>query len=140
MANPITRFEVTVLRPAQILIAIAAIALAARFSWWWIAGGIVALLYLGAIGSRLHTLQTAAELAEGPANGPAARVEANQLPPAVQTVLVGAASTRLGILAGCATFSVAWLALGTPWYLALGGAWIASLLLGVILKLTFGAV
>ena len=134
------RFEAMILRPLQVAFIFAAIPLAVRESWWWIAGGIIALLCLGSIGSALHPLQSASELAQGPLNGPAASAEARVLPPPVQAALVGGACTRVGLLLGLAVLCVLWWAFAMAWYAALVVAWITAMAVGVALKLAFGQV
>ena len=75
------RFEVVVLRPLPVVFVVSAVVFLFKGMWWWLAGCAVGLLYLGIVGSKLHPLQSAASLAHGPTEGPAARMESEILPP-----------------------------------------------------------
>ena len=128
------------LRPLQLATLVAGVLLAVRIHWPWIVAALAALFYLGVIGSKLHPLQSARELASGPLNGPAAKREAAILDPQQQTVLVGHACTRVGLLVGVAVGAACWFALGWRWWAALLVAWLVILLAGAGLKLAFKVV
>lgn len=108
--------------------------------WLWLVGSIAALFYLGIVGSKLHPLQSARELARGPTAGEAAAAEAASLPDDVKTLLVGHACTRVALLLGSVAAFVSIAGLRFPWYVGLGCAWSAALLVGAALKLGFGTV
>ena len=75
--------------------------------WWWLGATVLGVLYLGAIGAKLHPLQSASDLAEGPLGGPAARAESEALPPEVKRLLVSRACTKVAIRVGLVTAAVA---------------------------------
>lgn len=131
------RFEVSVLRPLQIVFLISAVVLLFQGMWWWLAGCAVGMFYLGIVGSKLHPLQSVAALAQGPIEGSAARIEAEILPTEVKQMLVGHACTRTGILLGVSAGVVSWVAFGLSWYFALAVVWLIMLLAGALLKLAF---
>ena len=140
MNQPVRTFEHGVLRPLQLVTLILVFLLALRFFWPWVVAAIAAFFYLGLIGSKLHPLQSARELASGPLNGPAANREAAILDPQQQTILVGHACTRVGLLLGVAAGAACWFALGWRWWAALLVAWLVILLAGAGLKLAFKVV
>ena len=108
--------------------------------WWWLAGCAIGASYLGIVGSKLHPLQSAADLAQGPLEGPAARIESEALPVEVGRMLVGHACTRIGIFLGLVGGVVSWAGFGLSWYFALAVAWLIMLLTGALLKLAFKTV
>ena len=81
MENPIRRFELAVLRPLQIAFVVAAIVSVFHGMWWCLGGCVVGVFALGVIGASLHPLQSASDLAQGPIESPAARVESRLVPP-----------------------------------------------------------
>lgn len=137
MINQIKRFEIIILRPLIIMFLVFAIAFFFKGMWWWLVGCVVSVFYLGIIGSKLHHLQSALDLAQGPIKSPAACTESDLLPLAVKQMLVGHACTKVGILVGFAAGAISWAALGWQWYFALLSAWFAMVLSGALLKLTF---
>ena len=139
MADQARRFEVLVLRPLQVLFVVCAIAFVVKAMWLWLVGCGVAVFYLGVVGSRLHPLQSASGLMEGPLDGPEADTESRLLPPDAKRMLVGHACTRVAILLGSAIGVVTWAALGWHWYFALLAWWLAMLVAGGLLKFAFGA-
>jgi len=140
MADQSKRFEIVILRPLQILFLVSAIVFLFKGMWLWLVGCALSLLYLGIVGSKLHPLQSASDLAKGSLKGSAARIESELLPTEVKQMLVGHACTRVGILVGFTTGLLSWAALGWRWYFALLVAWFFMLLTGVLLKLVFKTV
>jgi hypothetical protein len=114
-----------------------AVLLAVRGMWLWLVTPAMALFYLGIIGSKLHPLQSARDLASGPLEGPAAGLEHSALPSDLVNVLVGHACTRVGILLGCGVGVVLWAGLGWRWYGAALLAIVAIGLIGGTLKYVF---
>ncbi len=72
--------ELFVLRPLLVATLAVAALLGFRGLWLWLIAPVAGFLYLGVIGSKLHPLQSARELSEGPLQGPAARGERTVLP------------------------------------------------------------
>ena len=140
MISPIKRFEATVLKPMQILILIVAVALLLRRLWWGVPACILSLFYLGVVGFKLHPLQTAPELSQGPVAGPAAIREAEFLPIHLQVSLVSQACTRIGMLIGTGLALVLLAVFGWHWYWALAVFWLATLAVAAALKLAFRAI
>ena len=140
MTDQAKRFEIAILRPLQIVFLISAVVFLFKGMWWWLVGCVVSLFYLGIVGSKLHPLQSASDLAQGPIQGTNARIEPELRPPAVRQMLVGHACTRVGILIGFAVGVVSWAALGWRWYFALLFGLLGILLSGALLKLTFKTV
>lgn len=134
------RFESLVLRPLQILFLVSAGFFLVKGMWWWLAGCAVGVLYLGIVGSKLHPLQSASDLAQGPTEGSAARIESELLSPDMKRMLVGHACTRVGIMIGIAVGMILWGALAWHWYFALLVVWPIILLSGALLKLAVKAV
>jgi hypothetical protein len=132
----IRRFEVAVLKPLQLLLLGEVILTLLRARWWWLAAGIAGLLYLGTVGSKLHPLQSASDLAQGPIEGRAAVVESLLLPAENQRWLVSSACTRVGILSGIAVFLTLF-ALDWRWYSAGAVSLIGLVTVGAILKVIF---
>jgi hypothetical protein len=137
MTDKIKRFEVFILRPLQIAFLISAVVLLLKALWLWLVGCALGIFYLGVIGSNLHPLQSVSELAEGPLEGRAVRIESEVLPAPVKQMLVGYACTRIGLLIGLSTGIILWLAFGWRWYFALLVAWLSILFAGAILKVAF---
>lgn len=133
------RFEVVVLRPLQVVFLVSAVVVLLKGMWWWLAGCAVGVFYLGIVGSKLHPLQSAVALAQGPTDGPAARIESEVLPVEAKQMLLGHACTRTGILLGVAGGVVSWAAFGLSWYFALVVASLVMMLAGALLKLAFKA-
>jgi hypothetical protein len=140
MINHAKRFEIIILRPLQIVFLISAVVFLFKGMWWWLVGCAVSVFYLGIVGSKLHPLQSASDLAQGPIEGTAARLESELLPVSVKQMLVGHACTRVGILLGFTAGVVSWAALGWRWYFALLIALLAMLFSGALLKFTFKAI
>ena len=140
VADQAKRFEITILRPLQVVFLVCAGVFLFKGMWWWLAGCAVGALYLGIVGSKLHPLQSAMDLAQGPIKGPAARIESEALPAEVGRMLVGYACTRIGIFLGVVGGLVSWAGFGLSWYFALGVAWFIMLLTGALLKLAFKTV
>lgn len=135
----IRRFEVAVLRPLQLMLLAEAVVMLLCARWWWSVAGVIGLLYLGTVGSKLHPLQSTSHLIQGPLKGRAAILESSLLPVDTERWLVGSACTRVGILLGVAIF-LALLELNWHWYAAglvsLGGL----VVVGATLKLIFKVV
>jgi hypothetical protein len=137
MTDQLRRFELVVLRPLQVAFVVLGLVCVFQGMWWSLGGCIIGVLYLGGVGARLHPLQSASELAQGPTQGPAARGESDSLPPEIVTALVGRACTSVGILLGLAAGAVVWGVVGWSWYFAIPIAWVAMLLTGALMKLAF---
>lgn len=140
MSDQAKRFEISVLRPLQILFLVSAVVFLFKGMWWWLAGCAADMFYLGIVGSKLHPLQTASDLSKGPMEGPAAQIESELLSPEVKQILVGHSCTRVGILLGVTAGVVSWAALGWRWYFSLLVAWFTMVLTGAILKLALKTV
>lgn len=140
MTSQAKRFEIVILRPLQIVFLISAVAFLFQCMWWWLGGCFLGLLYLGIVGSKLHPLQSATDLAKGPLDGPAAQIESELIPAEPKKMLVGHACTRVGILLGVTTGVVVSLAVGWSWYLALPIALVTMLSTGALLKMAFRTV
>jgi len=136
--DQVRRFEVVVLRPLWVALLATAGLLAVGGHWLWLGGALLGVFYLGVIGSNLHPLQSAGDLATGPLTGPAALQEALLLPAQLQAPLVGHACTRVALLVGVASGAILFLALGLPWYIGLTGVLLGTPLAGAFLKLFFG--
>ncbi len=137
MVDQAKRLEIAVVRPLDIVFLTSAAVFLFKGMWWWAAGCVAGVFYLGVIGSKLHPLQSAKDLAQGSVEGPAARIEQEILPNEVKQMLVLRACTRIGILLGVAGGFVSWGAFGLRWYLALTVALLLMLLISTLLKLPF---
>jgi MFS family permease len=135
MADIAKRFEILILRPLHILFLVSAVFFLVKGMWWWLAGCAVGIIYLGIVGSKLHPFQSASDLAQGPIEGPAARIESELLPQEVKQMLVGHACTRVGILVGVAVGVISLSVFGWRWYFALLIGCIIMLISGSLLKL-----
>ena len=140
MTDHYKRFEVFILRPLQILFLASAIVFLVKSMWWGAAAGAACIFYLGIIGSKLHPLQSASDLAQGPLEGTKAQIESELLTPEMKRMLVGHACTRIGILLGVVAGVVSCAALGWRWYFALLIIWPTILLSGALMKLAFKTV
>ena len=140
MNDQAKRFEITILRPLQVVLIISVIVMLFKGMWWWMFGCVVSIFYLGIIGSKLHPIQSASDLAKGPTEGPAAQIETVALPDAVKRMLIGHACTKVGILLGVVAGLVSWTVLGWRWYFAILIFWFIMMLSGSILKLVFKAI
>ncbi len=100
MKEKIKKFEVFILRPAQLILILLVAIFAINKFWFLLVVGIVGLFYLGIIGSNLHPLQSAVDLAKGPLTNPVAKEELKTISPEQSNILVGHACTRVGILLG----------------------------------------
>lgn len=140
MADRAKRFEIVILRPLQILFVVSAVVFLLKGVWLWLAGCALGVSYLGVVGSKLHPLQSASDLAKGPLQGPSGSIESELLPREVKQMLVGHACTRVGILVGLTIGVVLWATLGWRWYFALPVALATMLFSGASLKLAFKAV
>ena len=137
MTDQAKRFEIVILRPLQIVFLVSAVVFLFKGMWWWLVSCVVSLFYLGIVGSKLHPLQSASDLANGPVKGSMARIESELLPPEVKQMLVRHACTRVGILVGFVAGVASWAALGWHWYFALLFALFAMVFSGALLKLAF---
>ncbi len=137
MPDQVRQFEVVILRPLWVALLATAGLLALGGHWLWLGGALLGVFYLGVIGSNLHPLQSAGDLATGPLTGPAALQEALLLPAQIQAPLVGHACTRVGLLVGVTSGVVLYSALELPWYIGLAGALLGTPAPGAILKLFF---
>lgn len=138
--RPVRNFELRVLRPLWVAVLGAAAVLGLNGQWVWLGASILGLLILGAIGSQLHPIQSASELAEGPLEGSAAKHESVLLPDDVQRLLVDRACLRVGMFLGALAFLVGFWALGVRWWLAGIVAWLLLLLSAALLKVAFKTV
>lgn len=129
-----------VLRPLHVLSVVLAMVFLIKGLWLYLMASVAALFCLGIIGSKLHPFQSAEELAQGPIEGHAARLEAQQLTQQDEHTLIGPACTRVGILIGFFVGVVLWMGFRLHWYFALGIACVVMLFAGAILKLAFRAV
>jgi hypothetical protein len=133
----VRRLETGVIRPLWAAAIIAAVTAGFTRHWWSLAAAIIAAFCLGLIGSGLHPLQTARDLAEGPLEGPASIPDERLVSGNTQLVLVGRACTRLALLLG---FAVAWIAFASlhlRWFIGLPMAWLGAVLMGGFLKYRF---
>jgi hypothetical protein len=137
MTNQIRRFELLVLRPLQLALLLCVVLTIFGRLWLLLVGSILGLLYLGIVGSQLHVFQSTSQLAEGPLDGRAARIEAETVPAGVKQMLVGHSCTRIGILIGFATALVLWGAFAWRWYFALLVAGVSLIFTGAVLKIVF---
>ena len=140
MAVQTKRFEIVVLRPLQIVFLVSAVLFLIKGMWLWLAGCSVGVFYLGIVGSKLHPLQSAADLTQGPIEGSAARIESETLSVEVKQMLVGHACINTGILLGVSGGVISWAAFGLSWYFAIVLIWFIMLLTSALLKLAFTAV
>lgn len=140
MADQAKRFKIVILRPLWIIFIASMFVFLFKGMWWWLAGCVVSEIYLGVVGSKLHPFQSASDLAQGPIEGPAARIESEFLPPHVKQMLVGHACTKVAILLGIIAGMLSWAAFGLRWYFALIVMWFILILTGALLKLAFKTV
>src|SRR5258706_13114400 len=96
MTDQVRRFEVVILRPLQLLLLGSAVATGFTRHWFWLGGSLLALLYLGTVGSKLLPLQTVSDLAKGPLQNPTAGRVVSLFSPGVRSGLVGPPLTRVG--------------------------------------------
>jgi hypothetical protein len=135
----IRSFELFVLRPCSVLLLLSAVIFIVKGMWFLLGGSILGLFYLGIIGSKLHPLQSASGLAQGPTRSIGALAEAEALSSETQELLVSHACTRVGLLFGVSVGVLSWVLLGWSWYFALTFGFMTSLFIGAGLKVTFKA-
>jgi len=139
MVDPTKRFEIVILRPLQVLFVATAVVFLSRGAWLRLVACGAGAFYLGVVGSKLHPLQSASDLAQGPLEGTAAVAESESLPYELKQTLLGHACTRVGIRAGVTIGVVLWARLGWRWYFVLPAAYVTMMLCGASLKLAFKA-
>jgi hypothetical protein len=137
--SPVRRFEIAVLRPLQLTLLGGTVVTFLRARWWWFGAGLISLLYLGTIGSKLHPMQSTSDLFQGPLKSRVAIREGSLFPADTQRCLVSSACTRVGILVGAAMF-LALLALHWRWYSAGPVSLIGLVAVGAVLKVIFKVV
>jgi hypothetical protein len=137
MKDEYKRFEIMILQPFQILFIGCIILFLLKAMWLWAGGFLLAVFYLGIIGSKLHPLQSAADLSRGPLNTPLGQAESAILLLETKKLLVGHACTRTGILLGISIGALLWKFLGLHWFIGIPIIWILMILLGAILKIIF---
>lgn len=137
MVNQVRRFEIGVLRPLYVAFLLSAVVFLFQGMWWWLAGCAAGVFYLGIVGSKLHPLQSATDLAQGTIESHAAQIESEVLPAEVKRMLVGHACTRIGIFLDVVGGVVSWSIFGLSWYLALIVVWLITLTIGATLKFAF---
>jgi hypothetical protein len=137
MTDQVRRFELGIVRPLHILFILLAVTFALKSLWWWLAGCIVALFYVGVIGSKLHPLQSASDLAQGPTTGAAAYVEADLMSAAEKHRFVDHACIRVGYVVGIGVGVVLWRIFGWHWYWALLVLCLSVLFIGCLLQAAF---
>ena len=137
LPDQVRRFKVVVLRPLWVALLATAGLLAVGGHWLWLGGALLGVFYLGVIGSNLHPLQSAGDLATEPLTGPVALQEALLLPAQIKAPLVGHACTRVGLLVGVASGVVLYSALELPWYIGLVGVLLSTPVTVAFLKLFF---
>jgi hypothetical protein len=138
--QPIKRLERLVLRPLWIVVFVAAIWSTINARWWLLAASIGGFLYLGAIGAKVHAVQSASDLAAGPTTSPAAHRESEALTGQMQRAIISPACTHVGILCGIAAAIVASAVLGYPWWVAAIALFLIAAIAGGILKFAFALV
>ena len=87
--------------------------------WFLLVGSFLGLFYLGIIGSSLHPLQTAVDLAKGPLNNPVAKEELETISRGQSNILVGNACTRVGILLGFGLGVISFSIYHITWFIAI---------------------
>jgi len=137
MKEKIKKFEISILRPAQLILILLVIIFGINKFWFLLAAGIMGLFYLGIIGGNLHPLQSAADLAKGPLTTPAAKEELKTIPPKQSNILVGHACTRIGILLGFGAGITSFNTYHMSWFLAVIIGLLVATMTGTILKVIF---
>ena len=133
-ADPIRRFELYFLRPVWGAIILFTAIAAFNSRWWWVGGGILALMYIGVIGAKLHPSLTAHELSQGPLTGSATVKELGALSDTEKRILVTQACNRVGHLAAVALAVYFLAVLGWRWYIGLPVAFFGSAFFAGILR------
>ena len=123
MATSLRRFERQILRPIWLLMICGGLFSIVSRLWWWVAGSVVAVLYLGHVGGLLHPLQSARQLAAGPLSNPAASPEL-LIPASEQDSILAEAGTRVALVV--AAFAVALLRSRADW------KWVVAIPVGLI--------
>jgi hypothetical protein len=113
----LTSFERLILRPLHVGLLIALGLAAVSRHWVSAAGALLAVLYLGTIGAKLHPLQTFSHLASGPTTNPVAALEEEVLSEAEQYHLLGRGCIKLGLCLSWMAFFIA-RELGWRWYMS----------------------
>jgi len=118
MKDKVKRFEILVLRPLLVAFTFFGIVFLVRSHWLCFSVCIFGAFYVGIIGTKLHPLQSAIDLATGPLTGSAALVEVELLNPAIKNTLVDHACFRVGVVIGVAVGVYSLVGLGWHWYFA----------------------
>jgi hypothetical protein len=137
MTEIVKRFEIIVLRPIQIILLALTVLGLIKQLWLLAIASAVGILYVGIIGSKLHPLQNARELMDGPIEGQAAKAEAAILPLETKRLLISHACTRVGLLLGSAAAIFSWHYFSFKWYISIFVGIICIFLLGALLKIVF---
>ncbi len=137
MTNRARYFEMYILRPIFVVSFIFGVCFLFKGMWLWFGGCLLALFYLGIVGSGLHPMQSASDLAKGSLEGAQARIEAGLIPQEVEKVLVGYACTRIGILLGVTIGIILWGWFNWRWYFVILLAWVCAVVVGSLLKVGF---
>lgn len=136
-SSVVRRFEICAVRPLWLATVAAAAVAAFTRHWWSLGAGVVAILLFGLIGASLHPMQSRSDLAEGPLEGPMAKLEQRSTPEEVQRLLVGRACTYLAMLLAAVLVWPAFAFLRWRWFVAIPSAYVIAALTGGILKYTF---
>ena len=131
-------FEIFVLRPLHILSTIAGLVFIIKMMWLWAIGSFLALFYISSIGAGLHPMQSFHDLLKGPLTNPKAKEESKFFRESDQRLLVSVACTKVGILIGVYVGFVLKSA-GYSWWLLVITSCFIAIILGVSLKVIFGA-
>lgn len=130
-------FEVRVLRPIHVALILGAIFAGFNGRWWWVGGCVVGMLYVGAVGARLHPLQSARDLANGPLDNPVAAIEASSLSAEDVYWILSTAIRKVSFLVGVVTGALLLSEAHWRWYAAVPLAVVVALIHRVALTAGF---
>jgi len=136
-ADPIRRFELSYLRPLWGMMILLTVAAAVSSRWWWGVGGAFSILYIGAIGAKLHPSLSATQLSHGPLTSEAAIAESKAMDRVEKAALVMRACHRVAYLITAWSAACFIVVLGWRWYVAIPAAIFVSSVIGGLLIVAF---
>jgi hypothetical protein len=137
IADPIKRFELWFLRPLWGVTIATILAAAINLRWWWVVGGVLSIMYLGAIGAKLHPSLNAVELAQGPLTSAVKIADSNAMARAERAALVMRACYRVAHLLMAWSAACFIVVLGWRWYVAIPAACFAWSVIAAVSILAF---
>ena len=136
-ADPIRRFEFSYLRPLWAATILLTLAAAVNSRWWWVAGGVLSVLYIGTIAAKLHPSPSVAQLSQVSHTSAEEIAESNAIARAENAALVFRACYRVAYLLAAWAAALFMAVFGWRWYAAIPAAIFAASVIGGLLIVAF---